>query len=154
MELSKFIREWRTSHGMTMQEFADKAGLSKGFISQIENDFRNNKTNKKMTPSLANVKKLAFACDMSVSDFLNTVDTEISLIKEDPDDDPQQMRPVFPDFKTPQEAVRFLLEQPLIADFGGYDIDAMSDEEIIAFANEIAGMIQFAATHHYAKRKE
>ena len=60
----------------------------------------------------------------------------------------------FPDFKTAPEAVRFLLEQPLIADFGGYDIDAMSDEEIIAFANEIAGMIQFAATHHYAKRKE
>lgn len=67
---------------------------------------------------------------------------------------PETTKAVFPDFKTPQEAVRFLLEQPMIADFGGYDLSAMSDDQIIAFANEIAGMIQFAATHHYAKRKE
>lgn len=67
---------------------------------------------------------------------------------------PETTKVAFPDFKTPQEAVRFLLEQPMIADFGGYDLSAMSDDEIIAFANEIAGMIQFAATHHYSKRKE
>ena len=29
MELSKFIRDWRKTHGYTMQEFADKAGLTK-----------------------------------------------------------------------------------------------------------------------------
>lgn len=55
---------------------------------------------------------------------------------------------------SPHEAVRFLLEQPMIADFGGYDLSTMSDEQIVDFANEIAAMIQFAATHHYAKRKE
>ena len=82
MELSKFIHLWRKEHGYTMQEFADKAGLTKGFISQLENDFRNNKGNRKMMPSLNNIKKLAYACDMSVNDFLNAIDTEISLEKE------------------------------------------------------------------------
>lgn len=82
MELSKFIREWRKEHGYTMQEFADKAGLTKGFISQLENDFRNNKDNRKMMPSLNNIKKLAAACDMSLNDFLNVIDTEISLERE------------------------------------------------------------------------
>lgn len=52
---------------------------------------------------------------------------------------------IVPDFKTAQEAVAFLLRLPLVADFGGYDLDNMSDEEIINFAHEIAGMIQFAA---------
>ena len=41
MELSVFIRQYRKSNGLTMQKFADRAGLTKGFISQIENDFRN-----------------------------------------------------------------------------------------------------------------
>ena len=82
MELSKFIHLWRTEHGYTMQEFAEKAGLTKGFISQLENDFRNNKGNKKMMPSLSNIKKLANACDMSLNDFLNAIDTEISLEKD------------------------------------------------------------------------
>ena len=82
MELSKFIHLWRKEHGYTMQEFADKAGLTKGFISQLENDFRNNKGNKKMMPSLSNIKKLAYACDMSLNDFLNAIDTEISLEKD------------------------------------------------------------------------
>ena len=48
MELSVFIRQYRKSNGLTMQKFADRAGLTKGFISQIENDFRNNKGNKKI----------------------------------------------------------------------------------------------------------
>ena len=84
MELSVFIRQYRKSNGLTMQKFADRAGLTKGFISQIENDFRNNKGNKKMMPSLATLKKLAIACEMSISEFLNIIDTDISLADDEP----------------------------------------------------------------------
>ena len=82
MDLSEFIHKWRKDHGYTMQEFANKAGLTKGFISQLENDFRNNKENRKMMPSLSSIKKLASACDMSVNEFLTAIDTEISLAEE------------------------------------------------------------------------
>ena len=51
-------------------------------------------------------------------------------------------RPVLPDFKTAQEAIKFILEVPLVAQFGGYDLDNMSDEELIDFANRVAAMIQ------------
>lgn len=82
MDLSEFIRSWRKEHGYTVQEFADKAGLTKGFISQLENDFRKNKGNKKMMPSLNNLRKLASACDMTMTEFLSAIDTEISLIDD------------------------------------------------------------------------
>ncbi len=35
-------------------------------------------------------------------------------------------RPTLPDFKTAQEAIKFILEVPLVAQYGGYDLDAMS----------------------------
>ncbi len=47
-----------------------------------------------------------------------------------------------PQFKTAQEAIKFILEVPLVASFGGYDLDQMSDEELIDFANRVAAMIQ------------
>lgn len=50
-------------------------------------------------------------------------------------------------FSSVQDAIRFVLEQPLVADYGGYDLSEMSDDDIIAFANEIAGMIQYMARH-------
>ncbi len=51
-------------------------------------------------------------------------------------------RPTLPDFKTAQEAIKFILEVPLVDQYGGYDLDAMSDQELIDFANRIAAMIQ------------
>lgn len=57
-------------------------------------------------------------------------------------------------FNSAQEAIGFILRQPLVADYGGYDLSAMSDEDIIAFANEIAGMILYAAKQRGFARKE
>ena len=49
---------------------------------------------------------------------------------------------IIPIFKTAQEAIKFILQQPLVAAYGGYDLDSMSDEELIDFANRVAQMIQ------------
>ena len=38
MKLSEYIKIYRKANKMTVQEFADKAGLSKGYISQLENE--------------------------------------------------------------------------------------------------------------------
>ena len=45
-------------------------------------------------------------------------------------------------FSSAEDAVKFILEQPMVAQFGGYDLDKMTDEEIIEFANDVAGMIE------------
>ncbi|WP_278839970.1 helix-turn-helix domain-containing protein [Holdemania filiformis] len=45
-------------------------------------------------------------------------------------------------FNSAEDAVKFILEQPMVAQFGGYDLEKMTDEEIIEFANDVAGMIE------------
>lgn len=47
-----------------------------------------------------------------------------------------------PDFETAQDAIKFILEVPLVAQYGGYNLDEMTDEELIDFANRVAQMIQ------------
>ena len=51
-------------------------------------------------------------------------------------------------FTSAQEAIEYILRQPLVAAHGGYDLSKMTDQQIIDFANEIAGMIQFMAKHY------
>ena len=57
-------------------------------------------------------------------------------------------------FNSAQDAISFILRQPLVADYGGYDLSKMSDEDIVAFANEIAGMIQYAAKLRNARKEQ
>lgn len=56
-----------------------------------------------------------------------------------------------PVFLTAQQAVQYILEQPLVADFGGYDLDKMTDEQKINFATEVASMIQVMSKHYPRK---
>ena len=56
------------------------------------------------------------------------------------DDDTQDQK-ILPDFKKAEDAVRFILELPLVADFGGYDLSKMTDDQKIGFATEVAKMI-------------
>lgn len=41
------------------------------------------------------------------------------------------------DFAEPEEAVKFILSQPALMDFGGYDLKNMSDDEILEVANDM-----------------
>lgn len=47
------------------------------------------------------------------------------------------------DISTIEEATLFLIQNPVVAAYGGYDLDKMTDEEKIEFANQIADSIKF-----------
>lgn len=59
MQLGKKIRSLRFRRGLTVQQLAEASNLSKGFISQVEND--------RTSPSLATLRDLARALDTSVA---------------------------------------------------------------------------------------
>ncbi len=59
MQLGKRIRDLRFRRGLTVQQLADASGLSKGFISQVEND--------RTSPSLATLRDLARALETSIA---------------------------------------------------------------------------------------
>ncbi len=59
MQLGKKIRDLRLRRGMTVQQLAEASGLSKGFISQVENS--------RTSPSLATLQDLARSLETSVA---------------------------------------------------------------------------------------
>lgn len=83
MKLSDIIKKYRADHKMSMQQFADRAHLSKGFISQIENEYSFSKTGKRMVPSIERIKQLAEAMNMDVNELLSSVDADISTTGKD-----------------------------------------------------------------------
>ncbi len=59
MQLGRKIRDLRLRRGMTVQQLADATGLSKGFISQVENS--------RTSPSLTTLQQMASALKTSVA---------------------------------------------------------------------------------------
>lgn len=59
MQLGRKIRDLRLRRGLTVQQLAEASGLSKGFISQVENN--------RTSPSLATLGDLAMALNTSVA---------------------------------------------------------------------------------------
>lgn len=51
-------------------------------------------------------------------------------------------------FSTIDEAMRFIIKSPTVSAYGGYDLDKMTDDEIIEFANELAEMFKVLAKRH------
>lgn len=45
-------------------------------------------------------------------------------------------------FESPEEAIQFILKQPIIMGYGGFNVDKMNNEEIIEFANELLNQLK------------
>lgn len=88
MKLSELIKNYRNSNNLTMQEFADKSGLSKGYISQLENEYSFSKNKTKIIPSIAKMNQLAKAMELSLDELLRSIDDmEVSLSDEPIEED-------------------------------------------------------------------
>lgn len=54
-------------------------------------------------------------------------------------------------FTNAEDAMKFIIKQPLIEFEGGYDLKKMTDEEIVEFTNDIIDLLKIAAKK-YKKR--
>ncbi|WP_425039477.1 helix-turn-helix domain-containing protein [Primorskyibacter sp. S187A] len=68
------IREMRRKAQLTLQALADQAGISVGFLSQVERD--------KATPSLGTLASLAAALDVEIDVFIATPKPADSVTRE------------------------------------------------------------------------
>lgn len=73
MTLGDLIREYRTEHDMSMSAFAEKAGVSKAYISLLEKN-KNTKTGKSIAPSLDVIKSVAKVIGKDFNDVLDIID--------------------------------------------------------------------------------
>lgn len=98
--------------------------------------------NKEIRYSLSNHFDKNFDEDIenTFGKYKNTYHSKTSLSNED----------MFIDYKSAkegnmflsaQEAFEFIIKQPTVAMYGGYDLEKMSDEELIEFANDLANML-------------
>lgn len=75
MTLGKIIKQYREDRGMSMREFENISGISRGYLSMLEKD-ENPQSKKSIAPSLNIIKKAAFAMGASVDDILGRMDGE------------------------------------------------------------------------------
>lgn len=73
MSLGTRIRVTRNQKGITLQEIADRTGLSKGFICQLEND--------KSSPSLHALEKIAGALNVPMAYLFLTPEEQIHVVR-------------------------------------------------------------------------
>lgn len=101
MHLGDVIKKYRYEHErMSMQTFADKCGLSKGYIAMLERNI-NSKTGEPVVPSVETFLKVAKAMNISLDDLSKIVDENqpISLMENDLQDVIKQNTP--PNLSTP-----------------------------------------------------
>ena len=68
MEVGKKLRRLRRSRGLTLEELAERAGLTKGFLSQIERD--------KISPSVSALKSILDVLGEDISMFFKDMDVK------------------------------------------------------------------------------
>lgn len=86
MKLGDLIVKYRTDHGMSQRQFANICGLSNGYVSMLEKG-KNPATNRPVTPTIPQLKKMANGMGMTLMELLDQVDDmpiDISAAAETP----------------------------------------------------------------------
>lgn len=83
MTLGNIVKQYRIDNALSMDEFAKRCSLSKGYISMIENGI-NPRNNKPIAPTLPSIMKIAVAMNMELEELLKTMDGEqkVTLIHQ------------------------------------------------------------------------
>jgi len=81
MTLGDIIKTYRTEHGLSMDAFSDRSGISKAYISLLEKN-KHPKTGKEIAPSIQSIKQAAQGMGMTFDDLFALIDSNVSLIDE------------------------------------------------------------------------
>lgn len=72
MTLGDIVHDYRGKHGLSMDEFAKRCQLSKGYISMLEKN-KNPKSGKPIIPSIATYANIAAAMGITADDLMRMV---------------------------------------------------------------------------------
>ncbi|MCR3758720.1 helix-turn-helix domain-containing protein [Clostridium felsineum] len=124
---------YMTRKGWTKYRLAKEAEIGQSTLSEIL-------SGKKKNPSINTLQKIASALDITVDKLTNEKNTSETL--SDPDRVFEDDLNEFGEFKTPEAAMQFIVKQPALAAYGGYDINKMTPHEILQFANELLNQLK------------
>lgn len=119
MLLVERIKELCNEKGITFIGLEREIGLSRGSIRRWVTNL----------PSIDKLQKVADYFRVS-TDYLLGRTNHRNNFKS-----PEDIENL--EFYTPEEAMKFILEQPVVFNYGGLDLNQMNDEEIMALADDM-----------------
>lgn len=130
MTLGEFIRAYREQNNLSQRQFAERSGVSNGYISMLEKN-ENPKTGQPLSPSMPVLKKIAQAMSMTVNDLCTYVeDMAIDL------------GTTVIDYEDAQEKLRIILTEPeyaMLRAFQAADERAREDALLLLRAHSCGG---------------
>lgn len=147
MEISEKLKDLRTFKNLSTYDLAEKTGIPQSTISKLENG--NRKIDTDILQKIANAMDVPidiFFQSKSPSEILGNPITDKKFKKWDEKSNQlkEEKNALYETgkFTSPQAAMQFILKQPAIMGFGGFDTNKMTDEEIIEFANELLNLLK------------
>ena len=126
MKVGERIKEARKKRNISVESLAAQLGVSKTTIYRYEDS-----TIEKIPVHVFD--KLCQALAVSPAELMGNAQNQ-----KGNEDLPAV-------FYSAQDAMEFLLKTPTLAAYGGYDPDSMSEETLIAFANEILHQLKLVS---------
>ena len=127
MIIGERIKAIRKKRGFTLDEVAEKLGISVSTLSRYES---------------SQITKIPISIIEGLCTALGTTTGEIMGNSGEESPEKEELPS---SFNNAEEAVSFMLRMPILAAYGGYDVKNMSDETIVEFANEILGQLKLVS---------
>ena len=121
--ISKRIKQLRQEKHLNQKELSKLLNISNTTLSQYETGQRVPSDEIKI--QFAKIFDCSLDYLMGVSDVRNPYESQNEPSVRDTD------------FSDPEEALKFILEQPTLMAYGGYDLETMSDDDILDIANDL-----------------
>lgn len=126
MTIGERIKQTRKAKGISVEYIAKELGVSKTTIYRYED---------------STIEKIPLKVFDNICKILNVTPAELMGNAEN-----DHVANELPgEFLNPQDAMEFILRTPTLAAFGGYDPAKMSDETILAFANDILQQLELVS---------
>lgn len=135
--LGEYLLNERKKRNMSLREFADLIGISHTYLKKLETGINPN-TGKPVSPTIEMLSDISKSLHVSL-EYLLEMSGYLKV---------NNLADEYQSFTTPQEALNFFLKQEMIADYGGYDLDTMSDDEIMEMAEDVGDMLKIVSRKH------
>ena len=135
--LGQYLQNERNKRNMSLREFSKYLGISHSYLNKLENGV-DSRTGKPVSPTIEMLNDISKSLHVSLEYLL-----EMAVYVKN-----SNLNNEYNSFSTPQEALSFILKQEMIADYGGYDLDTMSDDEIMEMAEDVADMLKIVSRKH------
>lgn len=127
------IKELMRVKRVSSKELAEIIGVSPTHISYV--------INNKRYPSVELLEKIADVLEVSVDEFFKGDSANENKLQEENNENDKlaEQAKYIESIKldSPEEAIKFILQQPSLMAFGGYDLKEMSEEDIMDLANDL-----------------